>query len=91
MPVFAFAFIALCLINTVAPSIPGFAALYMPIKAALVQTSNWAMLIAIAALGLGTSLESILRVGWRHIVVFIGTTLVILAVVLAGLPFVVPA
>jgi uncharacterized integral membrane protein (TIGR00698 family) len=91
MPVFAFCFIALCLVNTVAPSIPGFAAFYAPVKAVLIQTSNWAMLIAIAALGLGTSLESILRVGWRHIVVFIGTTLVILAVVLAGLPFVVPA
>jgi uncharacterized membrane protein YadS len=85
VPVFALAFLALCVVNSVVPFIPALVPVYAPIKAALVQASTWGLLVAIAALGLGTSLTSLLRIGWRHIAVFSGTTLVILAVVLAGL------
>ena len=46
---------------------------------------TWGLLIAIAALGLGTSLASLFRIGWRHIAVFTGTTIVILTIVTAGL------
>ena len=42
-------------------------------------------LIASAALGLGTSVKAIAAVGWRHVAVVCGTTLVILIVVVAGL------
>ena len=37
------------------------------------------------ALGLGTSVGAILRLGWAHVAVVIGTTLVILLVVTGGL------
>ncbi len=85
VPVFALVFLALCLVNSVAPGVPGLAPVYGPIKSALVTASTWGLLVAIAALGLGTSLTAILRIGWRHIAVFMGTTLVILSVVTAGL------
>jgi uncharacterized integral membrane protein (TIGR00698 family) len=90
-PVFALAFMALCLVNSLAPLAPGLAPLYLPIKAALIQASSWGMLIAIAALGLGTTLASILSVGWRHIVVFAGATLVILGIALSGTLLIFPA
>jgi uncharacterized integral membrane protein (TIGR00698 family) len=85
VPVFALVFLALCLVNSVAPGVPGLAPIYGPIKTTLVTVSNWGLLVAIAALGLGTSLTAILRIGWRHIAVFMGTTLVVLGVVTAGL------
>jgi uncharacterized integral membrane protein (TIGR00698 family) len=85
MPVFALAFLALCLVNSIAAFVPGLGPAYGPFKAGLIQASTWGLLIAIAALGLGTSLTSLLRIGWRHIAVFTGTTLVILMVVLAGI------
>jgi len=85
VPVFALAFLGLCLVNSAVPLIPGLAPAYGPLKAALVLASTWGLLIAIAALGLGTSVKSLLAIGWRHIAVFTGTTLVILAVVLLGL------
>jgi uncharacterized membrane protein YadS len=43
------------------------------------------LLIAIAALGLSTSLGAVAALGWRHVVTVSGTTLVILFVVTAGL------
>lgn len=85
VPVFALAFLALCVLNSIMLSIPGLAAAYAPVKAALVTASTWGLLVAIAALGLGTSLTAVLRIGWRHMAVFAGTTLVILSVVTLGL------
>jgi uncharacterized integral membrane protein (TIGR00698 family) len=85
VPVFALAFLGLCLLNSVVSLLPGVAPVYAPVKAGIVQASSWGLLVAIAALGLGTSLMSLLRIGWRHIAVFTGTTVVILVVVLAGL------
>jgi uncharacterized integral membrane protein (TIGR00698 family) len=85
VPVFALVFLTLCLVNSIAPSVPGLALPYAPVKTALVAASTWGLLVAIAALGLGTSVTAILRIGWRHIAVFTGTTLVILSVVTAGL------
>jgi uncharacterized membrane protein YadS len=49
------------------------------------QAATWGLLIAIAALGLGTSLKAILSIGWRHAAVFMGATLVILLSVLVPL------
>ena len=85
VPVFALVFLALCLVNSVVAGVPGLEPVYAPIKAALVTASTWGLLVAIAALGLGTSLTAILRIGWRHFAVFAGTTLVILGVVTLGL------
>ncbi len=79
-PLFALGFIALCLINSAMMTFPAFAASlgYVTLKSWLVTASNWGLLIAIAALGLGTSLKSILSIGWRHMAVFMGATMVIL-------------
>ena len=85
MPVFALAFLGLCLVNSLAPCRPAFFPLYAPIKATMIQASAWGLLVAIAALGLGTSLSSLMRIGWRHIAVFTGSTLVILSLVTARL------
>ncbi|MDJ1158995.1 putative sulfate exporter family transporter [Chelatococcus sp. SYSU_G07232] len=78
VPVFALAFLALVIVNS-------FGLLPGPVKATLVEASRWGLLIAIAALGLGTSPRTILNLGWRHMVVALGTTLVILATVTAAL------
>jgi uncharacterized integral membrane protein (TIGR00698 family) len=85
VPVFALVFLALCIVNSAMPSLPVLAPVYAPIKAALGQASNWGLLLAIAALGLGTSLSSIRALGWKHVATTIGTTLVILVVMTGGL------
>lgn len=78
VPVFALAFLALALLNS-AGLIPA------PARAAAQWLSAWGLLIAIAALGLGTSVGVLLRVSWRTIAVLCGATTVILFVALAGL------
>jgi uncharacterized membrane protein YadS len=55
------------------------------VKSVLGEVSRWGLLIAIAALGIGTSLGAVLRIGWQAIVVICGTTLFLLAAVIAGL------
>ena len=85
VPVFAIAFIILCLVNSAVPFAPFAGSLYAPAKAVLVEASNWGLLIAIGALGLGTSVSAIAALGWRHVATVIGTTLVILAVMTSGL------
>ena len=84
-PAFAFVFLALCLVNSFVPSIAELAPLYAPIKTWLLEFSTWGLLIAIGALGLGTSVSAIRALGWRHIATVTGTTLVILIVVTASL------
>jgi len=51
----------------------------------LVQTSTWGLLLAIGALGLGTSVKTIIGLGWRHITTVLGTTAVVFVIVTAGL------
>ena len=85
VPVFAFVFLGLCVLNSVLPSVGAVAPLYAAAKALLVEASTGGLLVAIAALGLGTSLAAIGTLGWRHIATVGATTLVILAVVTAGL------
>jgi uncharacterized integral membrane protein (TIGR00698 family) len=84
-PMFALVFVLLCAANSIALSIPAIAPAYTLIKAPLVEASTWGLLIAIGALGLGTSLPAIAALGWRHVATVTGTTVVILAVVTAGL------
>lgn len=78
LPLFAVVFLVLVLVNSTG-LVPD------PIRSFGGDLSRWGLLIAIAALGLGTSVAAIMRVGWRHVAIVCGTTLVILAVVLAGL------
>lgn len=87
LPVFAIVFLLLCLLNSLMVAMPQLsAAIYFPqIKMVLGEISKWGLLIAIAALGLGTSLTSILRIGWQHAAVFAGATLVLLVFVIAAL------
>jgi uncharacterized integral membrane protein (TIGR00698 family) len=84
-PVFGFVFLALCVLNSFAPGVAGLAPLYAPIKGMLGEVSTAGLLVAIAALGLGTSLSAMRMLGWRHMATVLATTLVILAVVAAGL------
>jgi uncharacterized integral membrane protein (TIGR00698 family) len=85
IPLFAVAFVVLCVINSIAAGLPDFAETFSRVKAPLIEASSWGLLVAISALGLGTSVSAILRLGWAHIAVVIGTTLVILLVVTASL------
>ncbi|HVY57514.1 MAG TPA: putative sulfate exporter family transporter [Xanthobacteraceae bacterium] len=85
VPVFALVFLALCCANSVLTHVSALAPLYAPVRALLIDLSTWGLLIAIGALGLGTSVRAITELGWRHVVTLVGTTLVILAVTTAGL------
>jgi len=85
VPIFAFAFLGLCLVNSAMPLTPALLPLYTPVKALASNVSTWGLLIAISALGLNTSLASITKLGIRHIATVTGTTLVILLTVLAGI------
>jgi uncharacterized integral membrane protein (TIGR00698 family) len=85
VPLFAVVFLALSVLNSIVPNLPFVASLYAPVKTVLLTVSTWGLLVAIAALGLGTSITAVLTIGWRHLAVFCATTLVILAVVTAGL------
>ena len=81
VPVFALVFLALAVVNSILPSVPGLAPLYAAIKPWIVLASSWGLLIAIGALGLGTSIGAILAVGWRHVALFMGTTGLLLVLV----------
>ncbi|MBX9991480.1 YeiH family protein [Phreatobacter oligotrophus] len=85
VPVFALVFLALVVVNSILPGIPALAGSYALVKGWLVSVSNAGLLIAIAALGLGTSITAILTIGWRHVAIFLGTTLVILGLVVGGI------
>ena len=85
IPVFALVFIALCALNSIAAAFPTVAPVLGRIKAPLIEASTWGLLIAISALGLGTSLTAIAALGWRHVATVTGTTLIILVAVTAGL------
>jgi uncharacterized integral membrane protein (TIGR00698 family) len=76
VPVFALMFLVFVGVNSLH-------VLPTPAKSTLVEASRWGLLIAIAALGLNTSLRSILRVGPRHILVVLATTVVVFTVPMA--------
>jgi len=85
IPVFALVFVALCALNSIATAFPAVTPIFAHVKAPLIEAATWGLLIAISALGLGTSVTAIAALGWRHVATVIGTTLVILAVATAGL------
>jgi uncharacterized integral membrane protein (TIGR00698 family) len=85
VPVFAIVFLVLCALNSAIPLSHSLMPLYAPVKSALVEASTWGLLLAIGALGLGTSIKTIIGLGWRHITTVLGSTAVILVVVTGGL------
>jgi uncharacterized integral membrane protein (TIGR00698 family) len=85
VPVFALVFLALCVVNSAAPHWPTLAVLYAPVRGVLIDVSTWGLLIAIAALGLGTSVSAVGALDWRHVAVMLGTSLTIVAVMTVGL------
>lgn len=85
VPVFGIVFLVLCALNSAIPLAPSLMPAYGSIKAVLVEASNWGLLLAIGALGLGTSINAIIGLGWRHITTVLGATAVILVIVTGGL------
>lgn len=85
IPVFALVFVVLCALNSIVPSFSALAPIFSQVKIPLIEASTWGLLIAISALGLGTSLPAIAALGWRHVATVTGTTIVILVVVTVGL------
>jgi uncharacterized membrane protein YadS len=81
VPGFAVGFVALCAANSALPAAGAFGAVWAPLRAALVEASSLGLLVAIAALGLGTSVRALLGVGWRRLAVFGGASLALLAFV----------
>jgi len=85
VPVFGIVFLFLCAVNSAVPLVPSLLPAYVPIKAALVEASTWGLLLAIGALGLGTSVKTIFALGWRHIAMALASTIVIFVIVTGGL------
>jgi uncharacterized integral membrane protein (TIGR00698 family) len=85
VPGFAIVFLLLCILNSAMPLAPTWMPVYAPAKSVLVEISTWGLLLAIGALGLGTSVKTIISLGWRHITTVLGATAVIFAVVTGGL------
>ena len=85
VPVFAIVFLVLCVVNSAMPLAPALLPLYAPAKAALTEASTWGLLLAIGALGLGTSVKTIIGLGWRHITTVLGSTAVIFVSMTGGL------
>jgi uncharacterized integral membrane protein (TIGR00698 family) len=85
VPVFAIGFLALCMLNSVVPSMPALAAPYAAVKPLALTASAWGMLLAIAALGLLTSLRTFIDLGWRQVAGAFATSGVMFAVVTGSL------
>jgi uncharacterized integral membrane protein (TIGR00698 family) len=84
VPGFAVAFLALCIVNSTLLAIPVLKPVYLPVKQLLSQVSSWGLLVAIGALGLGTSFASLLKVDWRQLAVFLAATVLILVIGTGG-------
>ncbi len=85
VPVFAIVFLGLCVLNSLLALTPSVQPLYVPVRDGLLEASRWGLLVAIAALGLGTSMAVMARLGWRHLALVAGTSLTILVIVTGGL------
>jgi uncharacterized integral membrane protein (TIGR00698 family) len=85
VPVFAIVFLLLCVLNSAMAWAPSWLPVYAPVKNILVEVSTWGLLLAIGALGLGTSVKTVVGLGWRHITTVLGATAVDFVVVTGGL------
>ena len=84
VPPFVIAFIAFMLVNSTG-------AVPEPVTALAVEASRWLLVIAIAALGVKTSLSAMLSLGGRHVALVVGETLILLALALSFVAMVLPA
>ena len=77
LPPFLIAFFILAAVNSMhwAPQ---------PVVKAGVTTSQWFLLISIAAIGIKTNLRKIAEVGWKPVIALVAETLIMLAVVVTG-------
>src|SRR6478672_1455857 len=57
VPMFGIVFLILCALNSAIPLAPSLMPTYAPIKTLLAGVSTWGLLLAIGALGLGTSMK----------------------------------
>lgn len=78
LPMFAIVFTILAAINSLG-LIPA------DVKQVTAEFSRWSLLIAVAALGLGTSIAALRDARGRDLLIMCGATLVLLAIVLGGL------
>jgi uncharacterized membrane protein YadS len=78
-------FVLLCIVNSAALAIPAITPSFALLKAPLVEASTWGLLIAIGALGLGTSPAALAQFGWRHAATVLATTVIVFAIVTGGL------
>ena len=85
VPVFGIVFLIIFGVNSAVPLAPALLPVYAPVKAVLVEASTWGLLLAIGALGLGTSVKTMFALGWRHIATVLASTAVIFAIVTGGL------
>jgi len=85
VPVFALMFLLLCGVNSALSYMPSLAPVYAPIKSLALGASAWGLLFAIAALGLATSLKTLVELGWRQIAGAFAATAVIFVIVTGGL------
>jgi uncharacterized membrane protein YadS len=76
LPTFLFMFILLLLVNS-AGLVPAAASEVLSV------VSRWCLVVAIAALGIKTSLQQFAALGWRPIALMVGETL-LLAVLVVG-------
>ena len=85
LPPFLIAFFVLAAANSfLTPEANSMHQMWQPIVKAGVTTSQWFLLISIAAIGIKTNLRKIAEVGWKPVIALVAQTLIMLAVVLAG-------
>ncbi|KZL15355.1 hypothetical protein PsAD2_03611 [Pseudovibrio axinellae] len=82
VPYFAFGFAALVVVNSLGwiPETP---------HAILVDASSWCLVIAISALGVMTTLKTLVSLGHQHLFVIVGETLVLLGGIILALKYLV--
>ena len=85
VPMFALVFLALCVLNSILTPMQALAPVYEPVKSAMTWLSTAGLLLAIAALGLGTSFAALVSLGWRHIATLVGGAVLIVVIMVGGL------
>jgi len=78
VPMFALVFLALVVVNSLG-ILPAY------VTGAMAEASRWGLLLAIGALGLMTSFADITRAGWRHLLVMLAVSAVVLVVATGGI------
>jgi len=78
LPWFLLVFVALAVANSLG-------AIPRPVAEGLDRVSQWCLLVAIAALGMKTSLAELRSLGWLPILLMAAETIVIAALILAAM------